>query len=102
MESHGVFVGDLSYFATEQDLIQLFSPFGPIDSVMIRRGKSGDTLHYGFVKMNEVCAQTAISTLQGYKFMGRKLRYTSFIQYLKIALPKYSVLFLSCIFSLLD
>jgi RNA recognition motif-containing protein len=74
MESHGVFVGDLSYFATEQDLIQLFSAYGPIDSVMIRRGKSGDTLHYGFVKMNEICAQTAISSLQGCKFLGRKLR----------------------------
>lgn len=82
MESHGVFVGDLSYFATEQDLIQLFSPYGPIDSVMIRRGKSGDTLHYGFVKMNEVCAQTAINSLQGFKFMGRKLRYVEvFIDY---------------------
>eukprot|EP01033_Poteriospumella_lacustris_P001156 gene1156-844_t len=74
MESHGVFVGDLSYFVTEQDLIQLFSPYGPIDSVMIRRGKSGDTLHYGFVKMNEVCAQNAINALLGFKFMGRRLR----------------------------
>ncbi len=91
MESHGVFVGDLSYFATEQDLIQLFSPYGPIDSVMIRRGKSGDTLHYGFVKMNEVCAQTAINSLQGFKFMGRKLRLVEVsFRYLLVFSPSLS------------
>lgn len=74
MESHGVFVGDLSYFCTEQDLYQLFSPFGNIDSVMVRRGKAGDTLHYGFVKMDDASAQKALVAMQGHKYMGRKLR----------------------------
>lgn len=75
METSSIFIGDLSYFCTEQDLVCLFEPFGEVKSAIIRRGKYGDTLHYAFVKMLTNGAQAAIARMQGIKFMGRPIRY---------------------------
>lgn len=75
METSSIFIGDLSYFCTEQDLVRLFEPFGEVKSAIIRRGKYGDTLHYAFVKMLSSDAQAAIASMQGTKFMGRPIRY---------------------------
>lgn len=74
MDIVNVFAGDLSFFCSEQDLVNLFHPFGVVKSVIVRRGKNGDTLHYAFLKMPESVALEAIKHLRGIKFMGRKLR----------------------------
>lgn len=74
MEKFNIFAGDLSFFCTEDDLARLFSAFGDVEGAIIRRGKQGDTLHYGFVKMNDFCAENAIRHLQGQYFMGRRIR----------------------------
>lgn len=70
-----LFVGDLSFFCTEDNLLPLFSPFGPISSISIRRGASGDSLLFGFVSYEyPQSATAALTALNGQEFMGRKLR----------------------------
>lgn len=70
-----VFVGDLSYFCTDADLVELFTPVGPVMSTMIMRIPEGDSRHYGFVEMtHELDAEKAIETLNGIEFMGRVIR----------------------------
>lgn len=69
-----IFVGDLSFFCTEENLESLFSSFGVVRSAIIRRGKGGENLQYGFVQMEESEARKAVAQLKGQKFMGRKLR----------------------------
>lgn len=69
-----IFAGDLSFFCTEENLESLFSSFGVVRSAIIRRGKGGENLQYGFVQMEESEARKAVAQLKGQKFMGRKLR----------------------------
>lgn len=70
-----LFVGDLSFFCTEKELITIFSPFGAISAVNIRRGAAGESLLYGFVTFTNVqSAMTAMTALNGKDFLGRKLR----------------------------
>lgn len=70
-----IFVGDLSYFCTRQDLLDLFSQFGPVSSAVVRKSKSNEPLHYGFVELPSTCARKAVEVLQGTYFLGRKMRY---------------------------
>ncbi len=73
--NNSVFVGDLSYFCTEIELASLFSPFGGIISVEIKRGRHGDSLMHGFLEfVNNDEAHRAIQEINGIKFMGRKIR----------------------------
>lgn len=71
----GLFVGDLSSFATEKDLHHIFSPYGSILSVEIKRGRHGDSLLHGFVEYaSEASAYAAIQDMHNRKFKGRKMR----------------------------
>jgi RNA recognition motif-containing protein len=71
-----LFVGDLSFYCTEKELRDLFSPFGSISNTRIKRGRAGDSLMHGFVEFHfEKDAKTALELLNGSKFMGRSLRY---------------------------
>jgi hypothetical protein len=72
-----IFVGDLSYFATEADLFALFSQFGPVGSVKLQRGVNGENLQYAFIEIHRHGAEKAVQTLQGQRFSGRKLRLSS-------------------------
>jgi RNA recognition motif-containing protein len=76
-----LFVGDLSYFCTEEHLKRLFAPYGasvngmPTVSAEIKRGKYGDSLMHGFVYLSSVeAADLAIQDLNNKKFMGRYMR----------------------------
>lgn len=75
MDTVSIFIGDLSYFCVEADLIRLCEQFGTVMSAIVRRGRHGDTLHYAFVKMASADAHETIRRLQGTKFMGRSIRY---------------------------
>eukprot|EP00599_Poterioochromonas_sp_BG-1_P007876 CAMPEP_0173150006 /NCGR_PEP_ID=MMETSP1105-20130129/10683_1 /TAXON_ID=2985 /ORGANISM="Ochromonas sp., Strain BG-1" /LENGTH=559 /DNA_ID=CAMNT_0014065019 /DNA_START=360 /DNA_END=2039 /DNA_ORIENTATION=+ len=73
--SKTLFVGDLSYFCTEEDLLSIFSGYGPILTVRVRRGITGDSLMHGFVALASAeSAQRAIRDLDGLEFMGRNMR----------------------------
>eukprot|EP01031_Cornospumella_fuschlensis_P033931 gene33931-41064_t len=70
-----LFVGDLSYFCTEEDLCRLFRPYGPILTVRVRRGNNGDSLMHGFVALETAeMTRLAIAQLDGQDFMGRHIR----------------------------
>lgn len=71
----GLFVGDLSSSTTERDLQILFGAIGKVIAVEVKRGRHGDSLLHGFVEFDsEECAFSAIQTLNGLKFKGRKMR----------------------------
>jgi RNA recognition motif-containing protein len=76
IQSHELFVGDLSFFCTEQDLYELFQPFGRVLDIRIKKSDTKcRSLMFGFVKMEspEHAAQ-ASSQLNGKLFMGRHLK----------------------------
>ena len=74
--SKKLFVGNLSYNATEEELNDLFSRFGEITSVKIVKDfESGKSKGFGFIEMvNEAEANAAIQNLNGYDYKGRALK----------------------------
>lgn len=75
MPAGTLFVGNLSYFCTEADLLPLFEVCGVVNSIIIRRTKMNEMLYYGFVQMETLeQAEHAIDRLDGQKLMGRRLR----------------------------
>ena len=62
-----IYVGNLSYEVTEEDLRPAFEPFGQVDSVNIIKNKSsGQSKGFGFVEMPSMEeAQSAINNLNG-------------------------------------
>lgn len=79
--SQSVFVGNLSYFCTQEHLWNLLAPYGGIRSVKICRTKDNkEPLYYGFVHLTSASAvDAAVKGLSGKLFMGRKLRYFSIL-----------------------
>jgi hypothetical protein len=70
-----VFVGDLSYFCSENELTKYFSKFGTVQTASIRRGLNGVSLMFGFVKfLTEDEADIAAKETNGVEFMGRNMR----------------------------
>jgi RNA recognition motif-containing protein len=70
-----LYVGSLPYSVTEEELRDLFSPFGDIESVRIIMDKAtGQSKGFGFVEMASVDdAQKAIESLHGKQVGGRTL-----------------------------
>lgn len=70
-----LYVGNLSYEMTQDDLQQTFAPAGQVVSATIVTDKfSGRSRGFGFVEMgSEEDAQKAIQMLNGQELDGRKL-----------------------------
>jgi len=72
-----IFVGNLSFEATEGDVKKLFEGFGNVASVVIvmrKEKKAPKSRGFGFVQMpDEQQALAAIAALNGKEFMGRVL-----------------------------
>jgi RNA recognition motif-containing protein len=73
--SANLYVGNLAYQATDQDLETLFGQAGTVKSVNIVKDQySGQSRGFGFVEMSsQEEAQNAISMLNGTAFQGRTL-----------------------------
>jgi RNA recognition motif-containing protein len=71
-----IYVGNMSYNVTEEDLKQAFEPFGEVESVRIIRDMySGRSKGFGFVEMpGKSEAQSAIERLNGKELMGRTVK----------------------------
>ena len=71
-----IYVGNLSYEVTEEDLLKAFEAFGHIESVkIIKDNYSGRSKGFGFVEMpNNADAQSAINGLNDKEFKGRTLK----------------------------
>jgi RNA recognition motif-containing protein len=70
-----IYVGNLSFDASEENLRQAFEPFGQVSSITLIKDKySGQSRGFGFVEMpDRAQAQTAIENLNGKEFLGRQL-----------------------------
>jgi RNA recognition motif-containing protein len=70
-----IYVGNLSWSMTDDDLSNLFSQYGAVTSAKILKEKNtGRSKGFGFVEMeDEEAAKTAIATLNESEVQGRKL-----------------------------
>jgi RNA recognition motif-containing protein len=70
-----IYVGNLSWSMTDDDLSNLFSQYGTVTSAKILKEKNtGRSKGFGFVEMeDEDAAKTAIATLNESEVQGRKL-----------------------------
>ncbi|MCD6501318.1 RNA-binding protein [bacterium] len=71
-----IYVGNLSYDATDADLQQLFQNYGTVTSARVVADRlSGRSKGFGFVEMEDQAeAEKAIENINGSDFMGRTLR----------------------------
>jgi RNA recognition motif-containing protein len=71
-----IYVGNLSYEVTEEDLKQAFDAFGKVESVkVIKDDYSGRSKGFGFVEMpDDANANSAIDGLDGKELKGRTLK----------------------------
>jgi len=70
-----IFVGNIPFSSTEEDIRQLFEQFGAVDNVnLITDRETGRFRGFGFVEMpNSDEAQAAIADLHGSDLSGRPL-----------------------------
>jgi RNA recognition motif-containing protein len=70
-----IYVGNLSWTMTDDDLSNLFTQYGSVTSAKILKDKmNGRSKGFGFVEMeDDEAAKTAISSLNESEVMGRKL-----------------------------
>jgi cold-inducible RNA-binding protein len=73
--SKRIYVGNLSYNATEAQVQEMFERYGTVESiVMIMDRDTGRFRGFGFVEMEESAAGAAIQGLNGQEVDGRELR----------------------------
>jgi RNA recognition motif-containing protein len=70
-----IYVGGLPYSVTEQDLSEMFSAHGTVESARVITDKfTGQSRGFGFVEMSSAAeAQNAISSLNNSQMNGRTL-----------------------------
>jgi len=70
-----LFVGNLSFQTTQDDVLQAFSPYGHVESVAVLTDRmTGQSRGFGFVEMSDRTeAQNAINALNGAELNGRAM-----------------------------
>ena len=71
-----IYVGNLPYTATEEDVSGLFAAYGPVDRVkIITDRETGRSKGFAFVTIGDQAQlNAAIEALNGYDYQGRALR----------------------------
>ena len=70
-----IYVGNLSFDATEEQVNEMFAQYGKVDSIaMINDRDSGRFRGFGFVEMEDSAANAAIKALNDTDLDGRTLR----------------------------
>jgi RNA recognition motif-containing protein len=73
--SKKMYVGNLPFSSTEEDLRNLFANYGEVQSAnLIIDRETGRSRGFGFVEMSEDDANTAMEALNGNDFQGRNLK----------------------------
>jgi len=73
--NRSIFVGNLPWKASDQDLRELFSRHGDVHETTIAKQRSGGrSKGYGFVEMSDGDSTLAIKALQGATLGGRDLQ----------------------------
>ncbi len=73
-----IFVGNLSYEVSEQDLEKVFAEYGSVRQVkLVTDHHTGRMRGFGFVRMETLTQEeAAIAALDGAEWMGRSLKVT--------------------------
>ena len=71
-----IYIGNLSFQAEQEDLLDLFSQYGEVKSASLPLDReTGRKRGFGFVEMNtDADEQKAIDDLQNVEWMGRMIR----------------------------
>ncbi len=71
-----IYIGNISYQTTEDDVQTLFGEHGTVDSVhLISDRETGRSKGFGFIEMpNDEEAKKAIEAVDGSEFGGRQLK----------------------------
>lgn len=73
--SKSIYVGNLPWSATEDEVQALFAEYGKVLSVkLVSDRETGRARGFGFVEMDDAEAQAAIDALDNHNFGGRTLR----------------------------
>ena len=73
--SKSIYVGNLPWSATEEQVQDLFSEYGNVLSVkLVSERETGRARGFGFVEMEDGDADAAIEALDNVSFGGRTLR----------------------------
>ena len=73
--SKSIYVGNLPWSATEDEVQALFAEYGKVLSVkLVSDRETGRARGFGFVEMDDAEAQDAIEALDNHNFGGRTLR----------------------------
>lgn len=75
LRSTTLYVGNLAFKTTENELFELFSQFGAINSIRIMKDRiTRRPRGYAFVELSTASARAAIKDLNGHEFGGRTLK----------------------------
>jgi RNA recognition motif-containing protein len=75
MADMNIYVGNLPWSTSEDELRELFEEYGEVSSVNIIKDRdSGRSRGFGFVEMEEEGARAAIEALDGEELDGRALK----------------------------
>lgn len=70
-----IYVGNLPFSASEDEVREMFAPHGEVKSVRLMMDReTGRPRGFGFVEMTEADAKKAITALNGKDMGGRSLR----------------------------
>ncbi len=70
-----IYVGNLPFSATEDEIRSLFAPYGIVHGVkLVSDRETGRPRGFGFVEMDDAAAANAIAALNGKEVGGRSLR----------------------------
>ena len=70
-----IYVGNLPWSATEEDVREAFASYGDVTSVkLVEDRETGRPRGFGFVEMDDQSALAAIEALDGTDFGGRNLK----------------------------
>jgi RNA recognition motif-containing protein len=70
-----LYVGNLAWTATEENLTEFFSTYGAVQSaVVVKDRETGRSRGFGFVEMERDAADNAIREANGQNLLGRPLR----------------------------
>lgn len=70
-----IYIGNLPLSASEDNLRELFTPYGDVSTVtLIKDLETDQPRGFGFVEMPEEAADKAVEALDGVEYDGRTLR----------------------------
>ncbi|KAK0612848.1 hypothetical protein B0T17DRAFT_620239 [Bombardia bombarda] len=72
---HRLYVGNIHFSITEQDLQNVFEPFGELEFVQLQKDDNGRSRGYGFVQFRDAGqAREALEKMNGFDLAGRPIR----------------------------